>query len=152
MDYWTYVFLFFSWLPMHPLQMGIQQTYRFHCPSEWRMKMTTTLFSQSKVIILKFQKVVNLVRQHFLLNSLCMYSLAIGIFSFMKCMFISFILIFFGVYLFLNFFFFNLPKNVLNIWGLLTYCHIENIFSVYYSFLILLKLFLRYRSSGLPFS
>lgn len=134
---------------MHQLQMDIQQTYLFHCPSEWRMKMTTILFSQSKFIILKFQKVVNLVRQHFLLNFLCMYSLAIGIFSFMKYMFISFILIFFEVYLFLNYFF-NLSKNVLNILRLLTYCHIANIFSMYYSLLILLKLLFevqKFRSS-----
>ncbi|KAI4564917.1 hypothetical protein MJG53_015929 [Ovis ammon polii x Ovis aries] len=39
----------------------IQQTSLFHCPSEWRMKMTTIPFSQKQFIILKFQKAVELV-------------------------------------------------------------------------------------------
>lgn len=138
MAYWTCFFLFFSWLLMRQLLMDIQQTYPFRYPSEWRMKMTTPLFSQNKVIILKFQKVVDLVRQHFCIELFCAYFLWPFVF-FIVWNVCSFPLFLFSLrFIFFLTIFSNLPKSVLYILRPLT-GHVAHIFSVYCCFLILLK-------------
>lgn len=96
----TSLLLFPSSLPMRQLQTGTRPTYLSRCPSEWRMRMTTTPFSRSKFINLKFQKVVDSVRWYFLGELFCecfrwpfvlfLYEMYVPLFfSFLWCLYVS---------------------------------------------------------------